>query len=867
MTRSWTRLFVSIAAGACTVLSTAAAWAQPSAPTGLTVVPVKGQGTLAGDTYFTAFKKPLSFEITGTSKTAVVRVYAGDAIIAEGKGKNGVTKLKSLKTFAPVDGLSPLTASQIEEGVEGPRSGVLLKLNVDRTPPDAPTAPDLAAESDSGVSSQDNVTNKTELKFTGVAEPLSTVRLAIKGKAQKNVFATANDSGAYTLTLPKAKAGVLQQFSVVQEDRAGNISPVGAFLEVSVLLKPPTAPKNLRIVEADAEPGSGGRSTRKLRPTIAGLAVPGAMVSIRINDAAAGEAVADAAGVFGFTPQADLDYGSASIAARQTDPVGNLSPSALLAISVIIDNAAPAPGSEGAVLVEDFNDNSRSALWRELEPSDEAIEVAERNARLEFNLKRRIGKRAEAGFVADGWAISLQQDFRLRLNWRLNSAGTNVSDIGVGLALVMDGSTTTGGIYDGVRYSAAGGEDGAVFALQSAFDGEPAENSSSERRTATGTFYVWYSATEDRIRLSRVGFSDPTPRVINGARAASGVNSAAVFLSAWTDGDAPGVSGANAYIDNFVLLEGQTVQTRLPAEGGAGVAVRADDFDDNTRAGFWREYQRNSQYADAVELGKRLQLRFATNPGFVDGLAGYFSNGWSLDLNSDFRARVDWRFPAVAISTQGGVGLTFSVLSDGSVENGTIREGLSLFAGSDKDSAFTSFSHRVNNAEAAKARVDRTDSLGAFYLRYETATNRLYYSQKGYNDNNAPFVTGLRGQNRTRAIFFLGGYSAGVAPGTNEGFSWYDNFSVDQGVLINQGLPALAASSDSSGSGLMIGAPNLALPADVNGDGLVDSADVAIVTAAVGQKGEGLRTDLDADGEVTANDVRMVIESFGLKSE
>lgn len=844
------------------------AFAQPAAPTGIAVVPAKGQGTLVGETYHTAFKKPISLDVAGATKNNIIRVFAGDTVIAEGKAKGPLTRLKTLKTYVPAEGAAPLSAMQIEAGVEGPRSGVLLTLLVDRTLPEPAGAPDLADESDSGVSTQDNVTNKVELKFSGVAEPHSIVRLALKGKAQKNIFTTAGETGAYTLTLPKAKAGVLQQFSVIQEDRAGNISLAGAPLPVSVLLKPPAPPKGMKIIPEDAESGGGGRVTKKLRPTITGTAVPGATVSVRINGASASEAVADGEGVWAFTPQNDLDYGVSSVTARQTDPVGNISSSALLSVTVIIDNAAPAPGSEGAVLVDDFNDNSRGALWRELETSTGSLQVAEKNSRLEFEIKRRTGKREEAGFVANNWAISLQQDFKVRLNWRLNSVGTRTSDIGLGIGLVMDGSTTTGGVYDGVRYYVGGGMDGAVFGVRTDFDGEVAENTATERKFATGTFFMWYSTAEDRLRLSRVGFSDPTPTVINGARAASGAASGAVFLSAFSDGAAPAVAGGNAYIDNFVLLEGATVQTRLPAEGGVGEPVRADDFDDNARAGFWREYRRNGQYTNAVETAKQLEIRINANPGFVDSLSGYYSNAWSLDMNADFRARIDWRFPVATIGTDGGLGLTFSVIADGDIENGVIREGLTLFSGTDDDSPFTSFSHRKNNAEVAHARADRLNALGSFYVRYETATNRLYYSQSGYNDNNAPFVTGLRTPTRTRAIFFIGGYSAGTAPGVLEGFSYFDNFSVDQGTLLAQGLPAIAGGGAGvAGMGLMVGEPNLALPADVTGDGVVDKDDVIAVTSALGQRGQGIRADLDGDGVVGASDVRLVIESFGERSE
>lgn len=100
--------------------------------------------------------------------------------------------------------------------------------------PDAPTAPDLAAGSDSGASSTDDLTNATSLTFTGTAQPDSTVGLLING-ADTGVSVTADGSGHYSLTYEaSALSDAAYDFTTTATDGGGNTGAASAVTTITV---------------------------------------------------------------------------------------------------------------------------------------------------------------------------------------------------------------------------------------------------------------------------------------------------------------------------------------------------------------------------------------------------------------------------------------------------------------------------------------------------------------------------------------------------------------------------------------------------------------------------------------------------------
>uniref|UniRef100_A0AC34G9P0 Bacterial Ig-like domain-containing protein n=1 Tax=Panagrolaimus sp. ES5 TaxID=591445 RepID=A0AC34G9P0_9BILA len=117
-------------------------------------------------------------------------------------------------------------------------AGTTPPLTFDTSNPAAPSAPVLAAASDSGVSNSDHITNVTTPVFTGTAEAGSTVNLydtdgvtvigtGIATGGSWSITATTLTPGVHTLT---AKA----------TDAAGNVSPASTGLAVTIDTTSPT---------------------------------------------------------------------------------------------------------------------------------------------------------------------------------------------------------------------------------------------------------------------------------------------------------------------------------------------------------------------------------------------------------------------------------------------------------------------------------------------------------------------------------------------------------------------------------------------------------------------------------------------------
>lgn len=91
---------------------------------------------------------------------------------------------------------------------------------VDTIAPNAPTV-DLAADSDTGDSNQDNVTNAATLTFTGSAEAGSTVKVAV-GATERSV--TAGEDGGYSIAFDGLAAGQNLSVTATATDQSGNAS-------------------------------------------------------------------------------------------------------------------------------------------------------------------------------------------------------------------------------------------------------------------------------------------------------------------------------------------------------------------------------------------------------------------------------------------------------------------------------------------------------------------------------------------------------------------------------------------------------------------------------------------------------------------
>lgn len=214
----------------------------------------------------------------------------------------------------------------------------------DTTPPVAPSVPDLAAASDSGTSSSDNLTKITTPTFTGTSEAGATVDIIVGGVVKGSAVAAG---GNYSVTIPGANALSAGTHSVTATatDPGGNTSPASSALSITVDTSAATPslpalapdPRNLADVSwtfgANGETGTTTFDCTLTKPV--GAPVAGACTSPQ-----------------GYDLTGDAD-GSYTFSVTQTDAAGNVSASASDPFVLDRDAATPAITSRPDDLTND----------------------------------------------------------------------------------------------------------------------------------------------------------------------------------------------------------------------------------------------------------------------------------------------------------------------------------------------------------------------------------------------------------------------------------------------------------------------------------------------------------------------------------
>jgi len=213
---------------------------------------------------------------------------------------------------------------------------------VDNVAPAAPSAPDLAAASDSGVSSTDDITNDTTPTFEGTAEANAIVRLYADGEEVGS--ATADENGNWSVTGSTLAEGV-HAFTARAEDAAGNLGAASAALGVTLDATVPTAASTPDLATAaDSGNSSTDEVTNATSLTFTGTAGANATVTLLIGGVDTGVSVtADDVGNYSIVYDASgLSDGDYTFSSRASDAAGNTS-TASGGLTVTIDRTAAEP--------------------------------------------------------------------------------------------------------------------------------------------------------------------------------------------------------------------------------------------------------------------------------------------------------------------------------------------------------------------------------------------------------------------------------------------------------------------------------------------------------------------------------------------
>ena len=175
----------------------------------------------------------------------------------------------------------------------------------------------------------------------------------------------------------------------------------------------------------------------------------------------------------------------------------SFTPQSLMRLNVTANITVPNFEANAPILIDDFNDNARSADWIVQNPDFPTTIIDETNQRLEISSSNDINP-TEAFCSANGWKISSEQNFSLKIEFH-NEILTQ-SFAGVAIRLVDSNAREN---Y--IRLSVASEANQPIFAVQAGMNGMLID-CSVPRTSSDGSLWISYNSDTNEIYLSLNGF-------------------------------------------------------------------------------------------------------------------------------------------------------------------------------------------------------------------------------------------------------------------------------------------------------------------------------------------------------------------------
>lgn len=418
-------------------------------------------------------------------------------------------------------------------------------------PPAAPSTPDLAASSDTGASSTDNVTADNTPTFVGTAEAASTVTLisSVQGTVGST---TADGSGNWTITASSLASGT-HTITATAANSGGTSSPSSG-LAVTIDVTAPSAPV-FGGITTDTGALSNDQVTSDTTLQISGTAEAGATVTVTlVGTGTVGSATANGGGswTFDFTGTV-LGEGEHTFTATATDAAGNTS------------------GASGAFDVTVITTPPSVSIG-----SPSVSETATGGGSVTYNVQ-----------YSDGTTITLAEG-----DVTLNSTGSatatvGVSGVGTNRTVTLSGVSGVGTL--GISIGAGTATDLA--------------GNTSAAAGPSATFSVLGLDYGDAPTAAQSGFSASYPVTLgaDGARHRVPGGGAVLYLGAvGPDGEGDGQPEASALGDDNVGddEDGVTLPSAFP--GGKTVDVTVAVVGDG-RLSVWIDWNRDGDWEDSGE--------------------------------------------------------------------------------------------------------------------------------------------------------------------------------------------------------------------------------------------------------------------------
>ena len=318
-------------------------------------------------------------------------------------------------------------------------------VTVDTTPPSAPGAPDLAAASDSGSSSGDDVTSDTTPAFSvsgGSTGDTATITASNGSTTKSCTYVIGTGTSC---DLPALTDGTWS-VSGTLTDQAGNTSSAGPATSLSVDTTAPTAPSAPDLVAASDTGSSDTDNTTS--DTTPAMSLPGATAGDTVEFTATNGATTKTCNyVAGSASSCDLPTltaGSWSVTAKVTDPAGNTS-TAGPALPLTVDTTAPsAPGTPDLSAVSDTGSSSTDNVTADTTPN---VSASGGSAGDTMTISATKGASTESCSYVVGSATSCDLPALTDGSWTLTSRLTdpagNQSAASSGLPLSVDSTATS----------------------------------------------------------------------------------------------------------------------------------------------------------------------------------------------------------------------------------------------------------------------------------------------------------------------------------------------------------------------------------------------------------------------------------------
>ena len=234
-------------------------------------------------------------------------------------------------------------------------------MSIDTKAVQAVAAPLLDAQSDSGISHSDGITNVATPKVGGVTEAGASIAL-FDGSTQVGA-AVADQDGNWSIAA-RALSNGAHKLTVKVTDIAGNVSASSAALALAIDTKAPGAPTALDLPAIyDTGSSNGDNKTAISAPAITGKAEANSLVSLYDGASLLGSTMADNTGAWKIVSAVSLGAGMHSLTAKAMDVAGNVS-AASAALSLTIDPGATGLTLAGTSAADNFVLNAQAGAIR-----------------------------------------------------------------------------------------------------------------------------------------------------------------------------------------------------------------------------------------------------------------------------------------------------------------------------------------------------------------------------------------------------------------------------------------------------------------------------------------------------------------------